>query len=125
VEPSKPVQQHRRLGAVLTRLRDTVSAQADALAADDFDGLERLSADREHLVHLLDAYDAADRTPADGPLLEQIAALDERLATLARLSLEQTGNELGEIRRGRGALSAYQKRGEALIRNLAQLNYAR
>ena len=79
----------------------------------------------QHLVHLLDAYDAADRTPADGPLLEQIAALDERLATLARLSLEQTGNELGEIRRGRGALSAYQKRGEALMRNLAQLNYAR
>jgi hypothetical protein len=115
----------RSLGVVLARLRDVVQAQANALAADDFEGLERLTADRERLVHLLDGYTAADRTPADLPLLEQVAALDERLTTLAQTSLDQTSHELGEVRRGRGVLTAYQKRGESLIRNLARMNYER
>lgn len=115
----------RPLGAVLARLRDLIQAQADALAADDFDGLERLTTERDRLVRQLDGYAAADRTPTDAPLLDQIAALDERLAALARAGLEQTRHELGEVRRGRGVLAAYQRRGDALIENLAHLDHAR
>ncbi len=122
-QPARPPQ--RPLSAVLARLRDVVQAQANALAADDFEGFERLTADRERLVQLLDGYTAAARIPADLPVLEQIAALDERLTTLAQTSLDQTTNELGEVRRGRSVLTAYQKRGESLIRNLAQMNYER
>jgi hypothetical protein len=110
------------LGAVLARLRNVLEAQADALAADDFDGLEQINADRDVLVAALDGYTRADARPGDRALLEQVAALDQRLQEQVRSGLEQVGKELREIHRGRSALVEYRRRGQTLIRNLAYLD---
>src|SRR6187402_287681 len=113
---------HETLGDVLARLRVVLQHQADALSAEDFEGLDRLDAEREQLVAALGTYSSADRHPEDRDLLELIGALDQRLLTVARESLERAGQDLGEVRRGRGALNVYQQRGETVIRGLARLD---
>jgi hypothetical protein len=113
------------LGAVLSRLRAVLQGQADALSAEDFDGLERLDAERDPLVAELVLYTPADTRPQDRDLLEQVGALDQRLLTLARESIDRAGQELRDVHRGRGALTEYQRRGENLIRNLARLDLER
>lgn len=110
------------LGAVLSRLRLVLQRQADALSADDFDDLDRLDAEREQLMAVLAQYSAVDTHPDDRGLLEQVGALDQRLLSVARESLERTEQELREIHRGRGALSAYQRRGQTVVRALARLD---
>jgi hypothetical protein len=110
------------LGALLARLRTILGAQAEALAADDFAGLERLSDERDRLVAALDPYTAADTGPGDRALLDQLGALDGRLQELARAGLEQAGHELRDVHRGRGALHEYRRRGQDLIGNLARLD---
>ena len=113
---------HPSLGDVLARLRDVLQTQADALSAEDFDGLDRLDAEREQLLAALGAYSAADAHAGDRALLEQVSALDQRLLTVARESMERTEQELREVHRGRGALNAYRQRGQAVIRGLDRLN---
>jgi hypothetical protein len=110
------------LGTVLARLRAVLQEQADALSADDFDGLDRLDAEREQLVAALGTYTSADTQAGDRDLLEQVSALDQRLLSVARESLDRTGQELGEVRRGRGALNVYRQRGQTVIRGLARLD---
>ena len=110
------------LGDVLARLRTVLLEQADALSAEDFDGLDRLDAEREQLVAVLGMYSAADRHPEDRDLLEQVSALDQRLLSVARESLERTEQELREVHRGRGALNVYRQRGQTVIRGLARLD---
>ncbi len=113
------------LGAILSRLRDILLAQAESLSADDFDGLERLTLERDQLVAGLGLYSPADTVPALRPLIEQIRALDQRLVAVGRDSLERTGRGLREIHRGRGALNEYRRRGQNLSHNLAQLAFER
>ena len=107
------------LGALLGRLRSVVRSESDALAADDFNQLEQLGAERAALVAALDGYTPTDAEPADRALLEQVAALDQQLVASARAEIERTARELGEVHRGRGALEAYRRRGQALIGGLA------
>ena len=110
------------LGDVLARLRVVLQMQADALSAEDFDGLDRLDAEREQLVAALGAYSSADAQDGDHAVLEQVAALDQRLLTVARESLERTEQEMREVHRGRGALNVYRQRGQSVIRGLSRLN---
>jgi hypothetical protein len=110
------------LSPLLARLRDLLLAQADAVAAADFTRMDELSEDRDVLVTALDAYAAADATAEDRALLDQIGALDQRLLEMTRAGQEQATHDLGEVRRGRIALTEYQRRGQNLIRNLAQLD---
>ena len=107
---------------MLARLRVVLQMQADALSAEDFDGLDRLDAEREQLVAALGAYSSADAQDGDHALLEQVAALDQRLLTVARESLERTEQEMREVHRGRGALNVYRQRGQTVIRGLSRLN---
>jgi DNA invertase Pin-like site-specific DNA recombinase len=113
------------LSSLLARLRDLLQAQADALSADDFDGLEHLSADRDQLVAGFDGYTTANASPQDRVLLDQIGALDQRLLEMVRAGQEQATHDLRDVHRGRGALNEYQRRGQNLIHNLAQLDYQR
>jgi hypothetical protein len=110
------------LGDVLARLRVVLQLQADALSAEDFEGLDRLDAERERLVAALGSYSPADAQDGDQALLEQVGALDQRLLTVAREGLERTQQELREVHRGRGALNVYRQRGQAVIRGLDRLN---
>jgi hypothetical protein len=110
------------LSVLLAKVRAVLEAQGEALGADDFASLERLTAERERLVQALGSYGPADRTPADRALLEQIGALDQRLIEMARSGLEQTTGGLRDIHRGRAALHEYRRRGQNLIRNLAYLD---
>ena len=110
------------LGDVLARLRVVLQMQADALSAEDFDELDRLDAEREQLVAALGAYSSADAQDGDHAMLEQVAALDQRLLTVARESLERTEQEMREVHRGRGALNVYRQRGQSVIRGLSRLN---
>jgi hypothetical protein len=110
------------LGTVLHRLRVVLQQQADALSAEDFDGLARLDAEREQLVAALIAYTAADTRPEDHGLLDQVGALDQRLLAVAREELRRTGQELREVHRGRGALNQYRQRGQTVIHGLARLD---
>jgi hypothetical protein len=110
------------LGILLTRLRTVVEAQAEALGADDFAALARLSAERDQQVAALDGYTRADFRPEDRALLEQIGALDQRLLELARAGLADTTHGLRDVHRGRAALTEYARRGQTLIRNLAILD---
>jgi hypothetical protein len=110
------------LGSVLAQLRTVLQQQADALSAEDFDGLDRLDPIREQLVAELGKYAATDRAPEDRVLLELVSALDQRLLALARDSIERVNHEMGDVRRGRGALIEYRRRGQNLIQNLAQLD---
>jgi len=111
------------LGAVLSRLRLVLRAQSEALSAEDFDGLDRLDAEREQLVAALGAYSATDAGPEDRALLEQIGALDQRLLAGVREGLERTERELREVHRGRGAMSQYRRRGQLTISGLARLDF--
>ena len=104
------------------RLRVILEAQAEALAADDFAGLERLSGERDELVAALDPYGPPDLGPDERALLERLGALDGRLREQARAGLEQATHELREVHRGRTALQEYGRRGQNLITNLAQLD---
>jgi hypothetical protein len=113
------------LGVALSRLRNVLLAQAETLSADDFDGLERLTVQREELVAALGDYSPADIDPALRPLIDQIRALDQRLVAVVRDSLERTGQELRDIHRGRGALNEYRRRGQSLTTNRAQLDHDR
>ena len=54
-----------------------------------------------------------------------IGALDQRLISVARDGLERAGQELGEVRRGRGALNGYKRRGQHEGNDEARLNFAR
>jgi hypothetical protein len=119
---ASPGERRESLSVLLHRLREVIQAQAEALEADDFDLLERVTTERERLVADLDHYTGADSRPEDRTLIEQIGALDERLMALAREGLEQTSRELRDLHRGRGAVNEYQRRGRNLIANLAQLS---
>lgn len=110
------------LSALLAHLRAVLDAQGEALGADDFASLERLTAERERLVQALDAYAPPDMTPTDRVLLEQIGALDQRLIEQTRAGLEQTSHGLRDVHRGRTALHEYRRRGQNLIRNLVLLD---
>lgn len=119
--------QHREatrepLGVVLSQLRTVLQRQAEALNAEDFDGLDGLDAEREQLVAALSGYTAADTQPQDRELIQQVGALDQRLISIARESLERTALDLREVHRGRGALNVYRQRGQATIRGLAHLD---
>jgi hypothetical protein len=113
------------LGRVLQQLTIVLQQQADELSAEDFDGLDRLDAERERLGTSLGQYTPADVAPQDRALLEQVSALDQRLLALGRESLDRTARELGDVRRGRGALNEYRRRGQNLIYNLGQLDAER
>jgi len=106
---------------VLQQLQAVLQSQADALCSDDFAGLDRLEATRARLVASLGQYSAADATPEDRVLLEQLGAIDQQLLNMAREGLERTSQELRDVHRGRGALHEYGRRGQTLIRNLAYL----
>ena len=112
---------HEPIGALLARLRTVMQGQAEAINADDFEGLEHLTAEREPLVAALEHYAAADLRPEEHGLAEQVAALDQQLIALARESLNRTGQEIRDLHRGRGALNEYRRRGQTLIQNLAYL----
>jgi hypothetical protein len=120
--PSVGAAPREPLGTVLARLRTVLQQQADALSAEDFDGLERLDPIRERLVAELSRYTTADRTPEDRVLLERVSALDQRLLALARDSMARANHELGNVRRGRGALNEYRRRGQNVIQNLSRLD---
>jgi hypothetical protein len=109
------------LGALLLQLRDVVQAQAEALEAEDFDLLDRVTTTREQLVVVLDSYTAVDMRADDRALIEQVGALDQRLIALAREGMERTSRELRDVHRGRGAMNEYRRRGQNLIGNLADL----
>ena len=111
--------------ALIARLRTVLEGQAEALSADDFATLERLSDERDRLVAALDACDATDVSPADREILGQIGALDQRLMELARVSQGQLGHDMRDIHGGRRALTEYQRRGQNLIRTLGILDLER
>jgi hypothetical protein len=117
-----PQRSRDSLGTVLAQLRAVLLAQADALSAEDFDSLDHLDADRERLVAALGTYTAADRHPEDRALLEQIGALDQRLQSVGRDSLQRAEQELREVHRGRSALNVYRQRGQTVIGGLSRLN---
>jgi hypothetical protein len=108
---------------LLVRLRDVLQAQAEALSAEDFNGLEGLSAERDQLVAALGSYTAAEATTDDRTLLNQIGALDQRLLEQVRSGQQQARHGLRDVRRGRTALNGYQRRGQNLVRNLAILDF--
>ena len=110
------------LSTVLTRLRVVLRAQTDALGTEDFDGLDRLDAEREQLVAALGTYSAADARPEDRALIEQVGALDQQLLAVAREEIRRTQQEMREVHRGRGAMNQYRQRGQATIHGLARLN---
>lgn len=110
------------LGALLGQLRDLIQAQAEALSAEDFGALDRFDAARTQLVAALGRYTPSDVRPEHQALLDQIVALDQRLAAVARESLERTARELREVRRGRSALQAYRRRGQAPTGGLGRLD---
>ena len=110
------------LRTVLTRLGAVLRAQADAVSAEDFDGLDRLDAEREKLVAALSTYSAADARPEDRALIEQVGALDQQLLAVAREEIRRTKQEMREVHRGRGAMNQYRQRGQATIHGLARLN---
>lgn len=114
-----------QLRPLLVQLRDLLLAQAEALGADDFERLEILSAERDGLVADLGAHTAAEVSAEDRVLLDQIGALDQRLLEMTRAGQAQVANDLREVHRGRGALAEYQRRGQNLIHNLAQLDFQR
>jgi hypothetical protein len=113
------------LSALLVRLRAVLENQAEALGADDFETVGRLSDERDQLVLALGQYGAADRRPGDREMLERISALDQRLIEQTRVSMGQTGHGLRDVHGGRRALTEYGRRGENLNRNMALLDQAR
>ena len=112
----------RPIGELLTQLRATLQAQAEAINGDDFEALERLAADRDQFVAELSQYTAADLSGSDRALAEQVGALDQQLVQMTRESLARTGQEMRDLDRGRAALTQYGQRGRQLIQNLAYLN---
>jgi hypothetical protein len=114
---------HAALNPLLVRLRDILQAQAEALGADDFNGLESLSVERDRLVAELSPYTAAEVAPEDRKVMDQIGALDQRLMEQVRSGQQQARHDLGDVRRGRTALNAYRARGQSAVRNLALLDF--
>jgi hypothetical protein len=110
------------LSTLLEQLRSVLEAQGEALGADDFTSLDRLTSERERLVQALGGYTSADVAPAERALLEQIGALDQRLIEQTRSGLEQTSHGLRDVHRGRAALHEYRRRGQNVIRNLSLLD---
>jgi hypothetical protein len=110
------------IGPLLSLLRNVLHAQAEALGADDFAGLDRLSAERDELVAALGPYTRAEATPEDRTLLDQLGALDQRLLEMARAGREQASHDLRDVHRGRGALAEYGRRGSSLLPSLVQLD---
>ena len=113
------------LAMLLLRLRDSLQAQADALDVDDFERLAQAGSERDHLVAALDQYQPADFRPEDRAVLEQVAAIDQRLVASVREGLEQADRDRRSIFRGQGALQQYRRRGQSLIGVLHQLDAAR
>lgn len=113
------------LGDLLTRLHAIVTAQVAALDREDLDEIERLAPERDTLAAALNTYQASDVGPEDRALLEQVAALDQRLLASARQSIDQANQDMRSIFRGHGALQQYQRRGQALIGALTQLDVER
>jgi hypothetical protein len=111
------------LSSLLVRLRHVLQAQAEALGADDFTGLEGFSVERDRLVAALGPYTPAEVTPEDRKVLDQIGALDQRLMEQLRSGQQQARHDLGDVRRGRTALNAYRARGQSAVRNLALLDF--
>jgi hypothetical protein len=117
--------EHAPLSSLLVRLRDVLQAQAEALGADDFSGLEGLSIERDRLVAALGPYTAAQVTPDERKVLDQIGALDQRLMEQVRSSQQQARHDLGDVRRGRTALNEYRRRGQNVIPGLPRLDFER
>ena len=113
------------LNDLLSRLHAIVAAQVAALDGDDVDEVERLAPERDALAARLDGYQASDLRAEDRALLEQVAALDQRLLASARQSIDQANQDMRSIFRGHGALQQYQRRGQALIGALTQLDVER
>ena len=111
--------------ALIARLRAILEGQAEALGADDFATMERLSDERDRIVAALEAYGAADVSPADREVLTRIGALDQRLLEMARASQTQTSQELRGLHGGRRALNAYGRRGQQPIHNLTVMDVER
>ena len=116
---------HAPLSPLLGQLRDVLQAQAEALGADDFSGLEGFSGERDRLVAALSPYTAAEVTPEDRKVLDQIGALDQRLMEQVRSGQQQARHDIGDVRRGRTALNEYRRRGQNLLPSLTQLNFER
>jgi hypothetical protein len=110
---------------LLLQLRSALQAQADALDVDDFERLARAGAERDRLVASLDQYQPVDFRPEDRAVLEQVAALDQRLVASARDSLARADLDRRAVFRGQGALQQYRRRGQSLIGALHQLDAAR
>lgn len=110
------------LNGVLTRLRAVILAQTDAVEAEEYEREADLAEQRQVLTAALERFRRADVQPGDRALLEQVEALDQRLVAGTRAAMARAAQEMSEIRRGRGALHEYQRRGQNLIGNLGQLN---
>lgn len=110
------------LHELLGQIRTVLQAQAEAINADDFAGLEQLADQRDVLVARLDEYTVNDLDDAARTLAEQVAALDQLLMPLTRENHARAGAEMRELERGRVALQEYRRRGQTLIQNLAYLN---
>ena len=113
------------IAELLVRLRSALLAQADALDVDDFERLAQAGSERDRLVATLDHYQPVDFRPEDHAVLEQVAALDQRLMASARDSLERADRDRRSVFRGQGALQQYRRRGQSLIGALHQLDAAR
>jgi hypothetical protein len=113
------------LAAVLNRLRAVVQAQAAALDVEDFPSVAEKGVERDALVAALDQYRGSDLRPEDRGVLEQIAAIDQRLVASAQQGLDQANLAMRSLFRGQGALQKYHRRGQQLIGALHQLDVAR
>ena len=113
------------LADLLLRLRASIDAQADALDLEDFERVAQAGVERDRLVAALDQYGPADFRPEDRAVLEQVAAIDQRLVASARAGLERADRDRRSIFRGQGALKKYQRRGQTLMGALHQLDAAR
>jgi hypothetical protein len=113
------------LADLLVQLRSSLQAQADALDIDDFTRVADAGRERDRLVAALDQYRPADFRPEDRAVLEQIGAIDQRLVASVRDGLERADRDKRSVFRGQGALQQYQRRGQALMGALNQLDVAR
>src|SRR4051794_32712547 len=110
---------------LLVHLRAAIQTQANALDLEDFEAVAQAGRERDLLTAALEQYHARDLQPEDRLILEQIGALDQRLIASARQGMDQANLSMRSLFRGQGALRKYQRRGQALIGALHQLDVAR
>ena len=88
--------------AAWEQLLELATAELGAAAAGRWEEADALGSDRAELAAAL-----GEPTPADRPVLERVLAVNEQLTTLLLRGRAATLDDLGHLRRGRGAVAGY------------------